>query len=316
MLPVILLVSILSLASTAHSHMLMGLPSTWGLNHALENPLVPSTQNWFCGGRTRPSNGPVTTIQAGQVFQVPVICGEAIHLVGTNRINEAVGICDSDRNAYHDGGGCALSIAYTPNPRLEDFIVFSVTRACPRQGTALIPFNVPNNLPAGEATLAWTWIPPTRGAQAEMYFNCATVRVEGPQGRLTDGRRLSNYMYAVGGFGTRQPNPAYETTFTTFGVQPISTTTSPGTGGGGNTGGGGGSGSGGNTGGGGGSGTGGNTGGGGSIGPCQNGHERCGADPNRSWTQCSNGVWYTHPVPAGTTCIQNGNTVTWGRRWS
>ncbi|ORZ35857.1 hypothetical protein BCR44DRAFT_35494 [Catenaria anguillulae PL171] len=274
MLPCILFIAILSLASTAHSHLVMALPSTWGLDTSLENPLTQRTSNWVCGGRQRPANGPVTTIQAGQVLHVPVTCGEAIHNLGGAAYQCAT---DSDgTNDYHGGGGCALSIAYTSSPRVEDFVVFSVNHDCPRAWSTWIPFNVPINLPAGEATMAWTWIPPSTHAQPEMYFNCATVRVQGPSAQLTGGRRLLDHIYGVPGFSSRTPSPIYRNVLPNGALQ-ISTSAGGG-------------------------------------GQCQSGHARCTSDPSR-WEHCASSTWYSHPVPANMRCVQEGSLISWAQRW-
>ncbi|ORZ35882.1 hypothetical protein BCR44DRAFT_41925 [Catenaria anguillulae PL171] len=203
------LLALLCLAAvSANAHMLMALPSTWGLTTDLENPLNAGTPNFFCHGRQRPVNGPVTQIQAGGKLRVPIVCGEAIgnpQAGGSTCVNDGDGV-----NDYHQGGGCALSIAYTNDPKsVAEFTLFSVNHDCPKVGQSEIEFDVPGNLPAGDATMAWTWIPPASAATDEMYMNCASVRVNGQAGRLEGGRQLTNHMYAVPGFGTRNPRPIY-----------------------------------------------------------------------------------------------------------
>ncbi len=189
----------LPLCGHVASHMLISLDSTWGLSQPLENPLNRNSNNWFCHGKTKDTSA-VTTLKAGTTISVPIVCGEAI-----DNPTQGGQICSDDPNAYHGGGGCALSIAYkTSGVGIEDFYMFSVNVDCPKKGQAMINFPIPANLPNGQATCAWTWIPPEEFSAPEMYqlcFNCAVTG--GPTGTITSGEKLSKHLFAVPYQGVR-----------------------------------------------------------------------------------------------------------------
>ena len=176
------------------AHMIISLPSTWGLSSDLETPLTNDVQDWFCHGQSRDTNV-ITTITAGSTFSAPIVCGEAYE-----DPENGAEICTNDSdgtNDYHSGGGCALSIAYTSSPDIEDFVMFSVNHDCPSPNQAIIDFEVPDNLPSGSATCSWTWIPPSSASQDEMYMNCFNCKIVGNTGVITSGEMLKDHLHAV-----------------------------------------------------------------------------------------------------------------------
>lgn len=179
-------------ATCVQAHMLISLPSTWGLSGDLEVPLSNSDSDWFCHGQTKDTNV-VTTLNAGTSISVPIVCGEAI-----DDPTNGGSICSDDTAAYHGGGGCALSISYNLSPDITDFTMFSVNVDCPKEGQAMIPFEIPDNLPTGNAVCAWTWIPDKGYSAEEMYMNCFNCRVAGgSSGSLTGGTDLVDHLWAV-----------------------------------------------------------------------------------------------------------------------
>lgn len=189
----------------AIGHMVIALPSVWGLTSDLENPLNSGTSNWFCHGRSRDTTS-VTTLNAGQSISVPIVCGEAI-----DNPSQGGSTCSNDVAAYHNGGGCALSIAYKSNPTsVGDFTMFTVNHDCPKVGQAMINFAIPANLPNGDAVCSWTWIPDPSMSADEMYMNCFNCRVvSGSSGSLIGGTPLSQHIFAVNGAPASSGRPMY-----------------------------------------------------------------------------------------------------------
>lgn len=75
----------------------------------------------------------------------------------------------------HQGGGCALSIAYgmkgVASPPPDKFIVFSVKHDCPSFTNFKHKFPVPSNLPAckeGDCVCGWHWVPDSKASANEM----------------------------------------------------------------------------------------------------------------------------------------------------
>ncbi|KAL0259304.1 hypothetical protein SLS55_005040 [Diplodia seriata] len=84
--------------------------------------------------------------------------------------------------AVHDGGSCQLSVTLDKNPTAKSvFKVFhSIQGGCPgfNQKTSSFQYQLPDSIPSGDVTFAWTWFPVSSYAP-EMYMNCAPVTVEG-----------------------------------------------------------------------------------------------------------------------------------------
>ena len=179
-------------ATGVRAHMVISLPSTWGLSGDLEVPLNNASEDWFCHGQTKDTNV-FTTLNAGSSIDVPIVCGEAI-----DDPENGASICSDDTAAYHGGGGCALSISYNLGPTIDDFKMFSVNVDCPSENTAMITFEIPDDLPTGDAVCAWTWIPDADFAADEMYMNCFNCKVVGGStGEITTANELSDHLWAV-----------------------------------------------------------------------------------------------------------------------
>jgi hypothetical protein len=195
-------------STVVSSHMLLSLPSTWGLSLPLENPLNSGTRNWFCAGKTRDTNSR-TTINAGSSITVPIVCGEAI-----DDPTNGAQICSNDPNAYHGGGGCALSVAFKSDPSIEDFYMFSIAENCPASNRAMITFQTPANMPSGDAVCAWTWIPDPSASADEMYMNCFNCRINGDgTGSIVSGTKLEDHLWGVPGSSTGNDRGLYKDVF-------------------------------------------------------------------------------------------------------
>ncbi|KAI9094988.1 hypothetical protein DFS34DRAFT_628035 [Phlyctochytrium arcticum] len=196
------LLALLPLA--ANAHMMLSDPSVWGGRKAdLENPLTGN--NFFCHRESRNGNKNVMNIKAGSTLNLPITCGEA-----ASNPDNAASICADDPNQFHNGGGCGLSIAYKTGAGINDFTMFSVAANCPDKGKR-VNFQVPANLPAcEECTCAWTWIPDPSASADEFYMNCFTCKIEGNQGTITGGTKLSDHLWAVNGVPARGERPLYK----------------------------------------------------------------------------------------------------------
>lgn len=100
-------------------------------------------------------------------------------------------------STVHAGGSCQISLTYDEAPTKESAwkVITSYEGGCPARGqtgnltpeSATLPvpdkynFTVPADIPAGKATLAWTWMNKSGGVR-EFYMNCASVELSGSGG--------------------------------------------------------------------------------------------------------------------------------------
>jgi hypothetical protein len=84
--------------------------------------------------------------------------------------------------AVHGGGSCQLSVTTDTEPTENSVwkVIQSVEGGCPgTDGTTVdLPFTLPDSIPNGKATFAWTWFAKLSGGP-EMYMNCAPIEVTG-----------------------------------------------------------------------------------------------------------------------------------------
>eukprot|EP00834_Sanchytrium_tribonematis_P007379 NODE_658_length_4969_cov_1.543326.p2 type:complete len:377 gc:universal NODE_658_length_4969_cov_1.543326:1730-2860(+) len=89
---------------------------------------------------------------------------------------------DFDGASRHKGGYCQVSMTYTQtpdgvNPQWSDFVVIAQYKGkCPDSKTEW-DFNLPDQLPSGEAVMMWTWF--SAHGRAEFYSTCWDVIVQG-----------------------------------------------------------------------------------------------------------------------------------------
>ncbi|KAH7079156.1 hypothetical protein BKA63DRAFT_259669 [Paraphoma chrysanthemicola] len=86
-----------------------------------------------------------------------------------------------DGTAVHGGGSCQLAITTDPEPSANSVfkVIKSIEGGCPGvDGTNSYEFTLPDSIPNGKATFAWTWFAKLSGAP-EMYMNCAPIEVTG-----------------------------------------------------------------------------------------------------------------------------------------
>lgn len=115
--------------------------------------------------------------------------------------------------ATHGGGSCQVSITYdeAPNSKSTFKVIHSIMGGCPARNTAgnigesstfLDPdtyaFKIPENLPPGNAVLAWTWF--NKVGNREMYMNCAPVKLVGSANKSvkeSNGTRVDEKVAAA-----------------------------------------------------------------------------------------------------------------------
>ena len=146
--------SLLAMAPSATSHMIMAEPKPFGSPN--NSPLDPSGSDYPCKA-TSSAGGPTNDFKVGE--------------------NATLSFSGS---AVHGGGSCQLAVTTDKNPTKESKfkVIHSIEGGCPGVGgPSTFSFQVPEELPNGEAVFAWTWF--NHIGNREMYMNCASISVSG-----------------------------------------------------------------------------------------------------------------------------------------
>lgn len=132
-------------------------PKENNIDYSLTSPLGPD-RPFPCGGKKK---GPsVKTYKAGQMMTVQF-----------------------DGTASHNGGHCQFALSKDD----VKFVVFAkILDRCPTLQSEQI--KLPDNVPSGAYTFAWTWI--NRTGNREFYMNCADITVDGVKGGRFKGKEL------------------------------------------------------------------------------------------------------------------------------
>ncbi|KAF2113544.1 hypothetical protein BDV96DRAFT_495998 [Lophiotrema nucula] len=162
--------SILALAASVRSHMIMDKPRPYGYATLTNSPLALA--DYPCKQRQG-----VYDIVEMNYFSA----GEA-ELVNFNG------------TAVHGGGSCQFSITTDLEPSLSSrwAVIHSVEGNCPavnqagnlegedpnKQGPDRYPLTIPKEVPNGQYSLAWSWINNV-GGQGEFYMDCSPIVVSG-----------------------------------------------------------------------------------------------------------------------------------------
>ncbi|KAK3684810.1 hypothetical protein B0T22DRAFT_199017 [Podospora appendiculata] len=130
--------------------------------------------------------------------------------------------------AVHGGGSCQVSITYDTAPDKNSVwkVIHSIEGGCPAKNTpgnlgndasAADPFAysfpIPDDIPTGNATIAWTWL--NKIGNREFYMNCAPVTLTGTSGDKGNWEALPDMLTANIGNGCtttegkdyKYPNP-------------------------------------------------------------------------------------------------------------
>lgn len=152
--------------SLASAHMLLSVPLPFA--GVISSPLEPDGSNYPC------------QLKYGQVQRTAMALGSTQPLAFTG-------------GATHGGGSCQISITYDLEPTANSHfrVIHSIEGGCPQEGShstnfgtaagapgpSQYTFTIPDYLPPGDATLAWTWF--NRIGNREMYMNCAPITIGG-----------------------------------------------------------------------------------------------------------------------------------------
>jgi hypothetical protein len=120
--------------------------------------------------------------------------------------------------AVHGGGSCQLSVTQDMEPTANSVfkVIKSIEGGCPGvDGTTNeYSYELPDSIPNGNATFAWTWFSKMSGAP-ELYMNCAPISVTGGASDTSKFDALPDMFVANIGkgctspqnFATKFPNP-------------------------------------------------------------------------------------------------------------
>ncbi|KAK1539466.1 uncharacterized protein CCOS01_00780 [Colletotrichum costaricense] len=130
-------------------------------------------------------------------------------------------------SAVHGGGSCQVSITYDAKPDKNSVwkVIKSIEGGCPAKNVDgnigdnanqvnkdTYDFTIPDDMPAGNGTIAWTWF--NRIGNREMYMNCGPVTITGSAGSQEAYQALPDMFTAnigncqtVEGTDVQFPNP-------------------------------------------------------------------------------------------------------------
>ncbi|KAF2455490.1 hypothetical protein BDY21DRAFT_289260, partial [Lineolata rhizophorae] len=160
---------IASLFTYANGHMTMRSPVPYGVDTLNNSPLETSGSDFPCKQR------------AG-VYDVSTMNSMAVDSPQTLAFQGG---------ATHGGGSCQVSITLDQEPTADSTwkVIHSIIGGCPinsdgnlsgnptDEGSDTFEFSIPNGVPNGQYTLAWTWF--NKIGNREMYMNCAPIDVSG-----------------------------------------------------------------------------------------------------------------------------------------
>ncbi|KAK7555320.1 hypothetical protein IWX49DRAFT_53558 [Phyllosticta citricarpa] len=152
--------------SGSHAHMIMKSPVPYGKDSLNNSPLDNSGSDFPCKQRSG-------VYDISEVNQMPVGVAQELSFTGS---------------ATHGGGSCQLSVTLDQKPDKDSEwkVIHSIIGGCPTtaagnlattDGASTFNFSMPEGMPNGQYTLAWTWF--NKVGNREMYMNCAPIKVTG-----------------------------------------------------------------------------------------------------------------------------------------
>lgn len=163
------LYTVLGLVASASAHVKMNTPNVWTVDNG---PLFDTGENFPCKGVAYDTSVERNVLKKGQ--------SQPMKFTGS---------------AVHGGGSCQVSLTTDLEPTKDSVwkVIKSIEGGCPAQGVdgnypenaeLAIPFDydfeIPEDVPAGKYTLAWTWF--NKIGNREMYMNCAPAEAVGDGG--------------------------------------------------------------------------------------------------------------------------------------
>lgn len=176
----------LGLAGAANAHMFMATPVRFTEPAATNGPI--SYSNFPCQSTAATYAGPTSTMSLGS-DQPLAFQGQSVH----------------------GGGSCQISITYDENPTRDSVwkVIKSFEGGCPARNTAgnlgsdtsataadpfTYNFTIPDNIPSGTGTLAWTWL--NKVGNREFYMQCAAIELSGTGGDQSNYEALPDMFVA------------------------------------------------------------------------------------------------------------------------
>jgi hypothetical protein len=162
--------ALLATVPLVSAHLIMAHPVPFGSPN--NSPLDPSGSDFPC----KVGGGGSGSYEIKSMNEWPVGSTQVLDFVGT---------------AVHGGGSCQVAVTADkiPSPASVWKVIHSFEGGCPAAvdgnfnedgsngGPSKFPFTVPEELPNGEMTMAWTWF--NKIGNREMYMNCAPITVSG-----------------------------------------------------------------------------------------------------------------------------------------
>ncbi|KAJ4993418.1 hypothetical protein SVAN01_00966 [Stagonosporopsis vannaccii] len=156
---------ILALVASASAHMILKYPVPYGKATINSSPLAPG--DWPCKQRAG-------VYEVSEMNQWNAGETKDISFIGS---------------AVHGGGSCQFSLTTDAEPTESSQwkVIHSVVGGCPSNvtgnlpdnpdgtGAAVFPVTMPESIPDGLYTFAWTWL--NKVGNREFYMNCAPVQV-------------------------------------------------------------------------------------------------------------------------------------------
>ncbi|SPN97208.1 related to spore coat protein SP96 precursor [Cephalotrichum gorgonifer] len=178
----------LGLVASASAHVVMSTPKGWTVNNS---PLLADGTDFPCKGVAYDSSVPTNVFNKGE--------SQPLTFMGS---------------AVHGGGSCQISLTTDLAPTKDSKwkVIKSFEGGCPVQNTPgnlgddanlPVPFDydfvLPDDVPAGKYTLAWTWF--NKIGNREMYMNCAPAEAVGSGGSSSTFDALPDMFVANIGNG-------------------------------------------------------------------------------------------------------------------
>lgn len=174
--------AVLGLAALGKSHMIMNTPVPFGKTSLNNSPLDASGSDFPCKQR------PGVYSAEGASNEMALGSDQPLSFTGS---------------AVHGGGSCQISITYDKAPTKDSVfkVIHSIEGGCPMRDASgnngndanqvspsSYSFKVPDNLPTGEAVLAWSWF--NKIGNREFYMNCAPITITGGSAKRSDDDAL------------------------------------------------------------------------------------------------------------------------------
>ncbi|GJC81899.1 hypothetical protein ColLi_04737 [Colletotrichum liriopes] len=174
------------LATVASAHMKMSSPVPYDAANLDNSPLLENGQNFPCKSSSYEAAGASNVYAQGATGELAFI-----------------------GSAVHGGGSCQVSITYDAKPNKNSVwkVIKSIEGGCPAKNAAgnlgdnanqanqdKYDFTIPEDMPAGNGTIAWTWF--NKIGNREMYMNCGPVTITGSEGSQESYNALPDMFVA------------------------------------------------------------------------------------------------------------------------